>query len=217
MVCICVVFILITLGPLKGIHLGRVAAFVPAYAMAMFVCDSITSILLYVQFSLVRSRAILVIASGYLFAALILIPWILVFPGVFVPDRGLLGGMQTTSWVYFAQHAGFSLFVIAYAVLRDEAPDRRLQQGAARRAIVLSVVLTAVLVLAAAAFFIAGEALMPRVALDSVHLSPLWPYVGALVALPNVIAILVLWTAAATGARSLADGRHVSAMRSRYL
>src|SRR5512134_715052 len=94
-----VVFVLITAGPLKGIQLGRVDAFVPAYATAMFVCDSITAILLYAQFSILRSRATLVIASGYLFAALILIPWILVFPGVFAPNKGLMGGMQTTSWV----------------------------------------------------------------------------------------------------------------------
>ena len=104
----------------------RVDAFVPAYATAMFVCDSITAILLYAQFAIVRSRAILVIASGYLFAALILIPWILVFPGVFVPDKGLMGGMQSTSWIYFFQHAGFPLFVIAYALSKD---------GAARQAI----------------------------------------------------------------------------------
>ncbi len=83
---ILVVFALITVGPLKGVQLGRVDAFVPAYATAMFVCDSITAILLYAQFSILRSRAILVIASGYLFTALILIPWILVFPGVFAPS-----------------------------------------------------------------------------------------------------------------------------------
>ena len=177
---ILVAFALITFGPLKGIHLGRVAAFVPAYAAAMFVCDSITAILLYVQFSIVRSRAILVIASGYLFAALILIPWILVFPGVFVPDSGLMGGMQTTSWVYFVQHTGFPLFVIGYALLKDEEPDRRIRQDTVRTAIVVSIALTAALVLAVAFLFVAGEALLPRVTLDAVHLSPLWPYVGTL-------------------------------------
>ena len=46
---ILVVFALITVGPLKGVHLVRVDAFVPAYAAAMFVCDSITAILLYAQ------------------------------------------------------------------------------------------------------------------------------------------------------------------------
>src|SRR5262245_20831882 len=42
-----IVFVLITFGPLSGVHLRRVDAFVPAYVTAMFVCDSITAILLY--------------------------------------------------------------------------------------------------------------------------------------------------------------------------
>jgi len=84
------VFFMIT-GPLSGIRPGPIAAFLPAYLTAMFVNDSITAILLFAQFSILRSRAILVIASGYLFTALILIPYILTFPGVFVPG-GLMGG-----------------------------------------------------------------------------------------------------------------------------
>ena len=68
------VFVLITAGPLSSLRTTPIAAFVPAYATAMFVCDSITAILLFAQFSILRSRAILVIANGYLFTALILIP-----------------------------------------------------------------------------------------------------------------------------------------------
>ena len=41
---------------------------------------------------------------------------------------------------------------------------------------------------------IAGEAFLPRVVLDSLHLSPLWPYAGAPVALLSVAALVVLWT-----------------------
>ena len=119
------VFVLITAGPLSGVHLSRVDAFVPAYATALFVNDTITAILLYAQFSILRSRASLVIASGYLFSALILIPWILVFPGVFAP-KGLVGGVQSTSWLYFFQHAGFPLFVIGYALALSRCrADRR--------------------------------------------------------------------------------------------
>src|SRR5262245_21437813 len=61
-------------GPLSGIRLGAINAFVAIYATAMFVTDSITAILLYAQFSILRSRAVLVIASGYLFTALIVVP-----------------------------------------------------------------------------------------------------------------------------------------------
>ena len=42
-------------------------------------------------------------------------------------------------------------------------------------------------------FFIAGEALLPRVTLDSTRLSPVWPYVGAPVALLSIAAMVVLW------------------------
>lgn len=191
---ILVVFALITVGPLRGVHLGRVNAFVPAYATALFVCDSITAILLYAQFSILRSRATLVIASGYLFAALILIPWVLVFPGVFVPNKGLLGGMQTTSWIYFFQHAVFPLFIIGYAFLKNGNPSKRSWKGALGAQIALSVASTAALILAAAFLFIESEARLPRVTLDSIHLSPLWPYAGAPVALVSIVALLVLWT-----------------------
>ena len=158
----------------------------------MFVCDSITAILLFAQFSVLRSRAILVIATGYLFTALILIPWILTFPGVFAPT-GLLGGPQSTSWLYFAQHAGLPSFVIGYALLRDAGPAKRIWQGTMRSAIGLSVGSTVALVSVVAFICIVAEPLLPRVVTDALHLSPLWPYAGTPVALLSVAALVVLW------------------------
>jgi signal transduction histidine kinase len=191
---ILVVFALITFGPLKGVRLGRADAFVPVYATAMFVCDSITAILLYAQFAIVRSRATLVIASGYLFTALILIPFVLVFPGLFVPEQGLLGGPQSTSWVWLSWHAGFPMFVIGYALLKDEDSSRQFRRGTVPAQIALSVASTAAAVSAVGVFFIAGEALLPRVASGAVQFSPLWPYfIGAPVALANACALVVLW------------------------
>jgi hypothetical protein len=65
----------ITVGPLSTIQLGRIDAFVPAYATATFVIDSITAVLLFAQFYILRSRALLAISSGYLFTAFMVIPW----------------------------------------------------------------------------------------------------------------------------------------------
>src|SRR3979490_2767416 len=123
---------LITDGALSTIQLGRIGAFIPAYATAMFVNDSITAVLLFAQFSILRSRALLAIATGYLFTALMLIPWTLTFPGVFTPS-GLLGaGLQSTNWLYILWHAGFPLFLLAYALLKDADPAKPLWQGSAR-------------------------------------------------------------------------------------
>src|SRR5262245_20853243 len=186
-------FVLVTAGPLGRVQTTPVAAFVPAYATAMFVCDSITAILLFVQFSILRSRAVLVIACGYLFAALILVPWILAFPGVFTPGGGLIGGLQTTSWLYFSQHAGFSLFAIWYGVLKGTVSDTGVWRNATSTAIGLGVALTAGAVLAVTVVCVAGEALLPRVVLDARHLSPLWPYAGAPVAFVSLSGLVVLW------------------------
>src|ERR1700704_3788844 len=140
-----VAFFITEVGPLSTIQLGRIDAFVPAYATAMFVTDSITAVLLFAQFSILRSRALLAISNGYLFAALMVIPWMLTFPGVFTPG-GLLGaGLQSTSWLYTLWHAGFPMFVIAYALLKDAGPAKRLWRGSAGAALLFGVALTAVL------------------------------------------------------------------------
>jgi signal transduction histidine kinase len=178
---------------LSTIQVGRIDAFVPAYATAMFVTDSITAVLLFAQFSILRSRALLAISSGYLFTALMVIPWILTFPGVFTPG-GLLGaGLQSTSWLYTLWHAGFPMFVIAYALLKDADPAKRLWRGSAGAAILLSAAMTAILVCAVAFIVTAGDALLPRINLDPVHFSTLWLYIAGCLALLSVLALIVLW------------------------
>jgi signal transduction histidine kinase len=192
-VLVMLVAFFITAGPLARVQLARIDAFVPAYAIAMLVIDSITAVLLYAQFSILRSRALLAISSGYLFTALMLIPWMLTFPGVFAPS-GLLGaGLQSTVWLYTLWHAGFPAFVIAYALLKDADPTKRLWQGPVHVAILSSVAVTAGIVCAAAFLVTAGDELLPRIMLDPVHLSALWPYIGGCTALLSVLAIIVLW------------------------
>src|SRR5215468_4232027 len=90
--------VLILAGELSNIQWRRVDAFVPAYGTAMLVNDLITAVLLFNQFAIQRSRGLLAISIGYLFAALMVIPWMLTFPGVFAPG-GLLGaGLQSANW-----------------------------------------------------------------------------------------------------------------------
>jgi len=77
-------------APFADRPLPRFDAFVPFFEAIIFVTDFITSVLLFAHFSIYHSRALLALASGYLFTALIVIPHVLTFPGVFSPT-GLLG------------------------------------------------------------------------------------------------------------------------------
>jgi signal transduction histidine kinase len=183
----------ITAGPLSTTQAARIDASVPAYAAAMFVNDLIIAVLLFAQFSILRSRALLAISSGYLFTALMLVPWMLTFPGVIAPS-GLLGaGLQTAAWLYILRHAGFPMFVIAYALSKDADPGKRLWQGSAVAAILLSVAMTAAVVCAAASLVTAGDALLPPLMLDPVRFSTLWLCVAGSASLLSVLALIVLW------------------------
>jgi signal transduction histidine kinase len=183
----------ITAGPLSTIQLAPLYAFIPMYAVAFFVVDLITAVLLFAQFYILRLRALLVIAIGYLFNALIVIPWMLTFPGVFAPS-GLLGaGMQSASWLYTLWHAGFPMVVVTYALLKDRDPAKRLSQGSAGPAIVWSVAITAAVVCAVTVIVTVGHPLLPRIYLDSIRLSPLWSYVAGFLVLSGFLALIVLW------------------------
>lgn len=187
------VYVFIVSGLSSNIRLGEIAPFTPIYVTAMFVSDLVTAVLLFAQFSIVRSRATLIIASGYLFTTLILIPWFLTIPGAFAPE-GLIGGYQSTSALYLFWHAGFALLVIAYALSKDADPSRRYWRGTTRKAITQSVILTVVAVAALTFLSIEGEPLLPIVISGTRNLTPLWVwFVGAPVALTAFAALVVLW------------------------
>src|SRR3954452_5272185 len=180
---------LISAAGIQQIHLPAVDALVPLYGMAMFVTDSITAVLLFTQFSIVRSRALLVISNGYVWTALVVIPWLLSFPGVFAP-RGLLGGSSSeiTVWLYTLWHAGFPLFVIAYALLKEAHPTKRLRQFSALPAILSSVGITAVAICAATYFLVTLEDRLPTIMIDRVNFSGLWYFAAATIALLTALA-----------------------------
>src|SRR5687767_4066938 len=155
----------LVIGPLGGMQLGAIHSFVAVYTTGMFVTDSITAIILYAQVSILRSRAILVIASGYLFTAFLIVPYVLAFPGVLAPN-GVVGGLQTTAHLYLLWHCGFPLFVIGYALSKDENPSRRLSPGEVRPAIARSVAWTALAAAVLAFLCIRGIAPLPRIMVD---------------------------------------------------
>jgi PAS domain S-box-containing protein len=183
---------LLAAGPLSHIQTSRVAAFVPAYTTALVLSEGITAFLLFSQFAFFRTRALLVISSGYLFAALMAIAWFLMFPGVFVPE-GLIGGIQGRAYIYLFWHAGFPIFVIVYAFIKDADSKKRYWNGTARAGIVLSVILTVVVVSVLTVFFAVQDSALPRLELDPLRFSPLWLYFAVPMASVIILALLALW------------------------
>ncbi|CAN7275738.1 MASE4 domain-containing protein [Trinickia sp. LjRoot230] len=116
--------------PFAKVQLAKAWAFIPIYESALIISDVLTAALLIGQYNILRSRALLALASGYMLTALAAIAHMLTFPGLFAPN-GLLGaGPQTTAWLYMFWHAGFPLAVMAYARLTpDLAPSMASRTG----------------------------------------------------------------------------------------
>jgi len=104
--------------PFVQVKLAPVQAFIPVYESAVVINDTITAAMLFGQYRILRSRALMLLACAYLFTALLAFVHALTFPGIFSPG-GLLGaGTQTTASLYVFWHAGFPLFVLGYAALK---------------------------------------------------------------------------------------------------
>ena len=111
-------------APFAAMSLRHVTAFIPAYESAVVLSDLITAALLFGQFNILRSWALLVLACGYLFTASVAVMHELSFPGVFSQEGLFGGGPQTTIWLYVSWHGGFPLCVILYALLKRRASGR---------------------------------------------------------------------------------------------
>ena len=109
--------------PFAAVKLRQIDVFIPLVCTVMFLNDSITASLLLAQFSVTRSRALLVLANGYLFTAFIVVGYALLWPGAFHPT-GLFGaGWQSPGWLFIVWHVGLPATVILYALLRHKEEE----------------------------------------------------------------------------------------------
>ncbi len=178
-------------APYAARPLQRFAAFVPFLNATILVTDLITAVLLFTLFSISRSRALLVLAGGYLFTALIVIPHALTFPGAFLP-KGLLGaGPQTAAWLYIFWHLGFPTSLLLYVWLKDEEYT---VQGSLRSAIGWCTAISISLVLGLVWITTVGDPLLPRLFLNVSDLTALGFYVTYFDLFMGVVALAFLWT-----------------------
>jgi hypothetical protein len=176
-----------------GVQLPELDAFPPAYTSGISIIDFVTAFLLFAQFSILRSIALIVISSAYLYTGLMVVPWVLTFPGVFAPEGLLGGGMQTTAWLYILWHAGFPLFVIGYALLKDGDGGRTLVRVSLGTTIASSVVAVGVVVGLLTILVTSGHHLLPQVISDSMLFTRVWTIAVGCSFLLAALGVVVLW------------------------
>src|SRR5215831_19235902 len=120
---ILVAFIALTI-PFANIELAQVEPFVSVIQTVMCFADLLTAALLFAGYSVYPRRAILALASGYIFSGLFAFLQTLAFPGAYA-GLPLIGDvLNSAGWLFVFWHASFLLAVIAYVMLKDEAASR---------------------------------------------------------------------------------------------
>ncbi|OYX13072.1 MAG: hypothetical protein B7Z15_08500 [Rhizobiales bacterium 32-66-8] len=161
----------------------------PAYAAAMFVLELITAALLFALYKVQRSRALLCLASGYLFSALMVPGWALTFPSVFAAlgDPFDAFGLQTTAAIAAVRRIGFPLFVLCYALSPSPPTTSRPARGTVARSVFLVVALAGL----ATGGILANQQALPVFMRDGRIVSDLWQVVP-LVAMGLYVASLAV-------------------------
>ena len=178
--------------PFGATQLTRIDSFVPFTEAIILVTDLTTALLLFTQFSAMRSFALLVLASAYLFSGLIVIPHALAYPGAFAPN-GLLGaGLQTTPWLYIFWHLGFPVGVIGYVAFKESTYPSSAKSPAGS-AVLWSILATIGLVVALTLAVTVGEPHIPRLLTSQVQFAPLANYTTALIFVVSALALVLIW------------------------
>jgi PAS domain S-box-containing protein len=177
--------------PFAGMPLAHVPAFVASYQSALAVNDLITAVLLFSQFAMLRSWAILLLASGYLFTAAAAVAHALTFPDLFAPNGLFHAGSQTTVWLYMIWHGGFPLFVLGYALLKNDKGSRRMT-GSIGRAALASLAAVIATVVAMAWLVTGGHDWLPTLLSGGQYTSVMIGVVST-VWLLCLAALFVLW------------------------
>ena len=177
--------------PFAGMPLTPVPAFVASYQSALAINDVITAVLLFSQFAISRSRALLLLASGYMFTAAAAIVHALTFPGLFAPGGFLGAGPQTTVWLYMIWHGGFPLLVLGYSLLKAKDNGTRIQ-GSTGAAIVASVV-AVIVATAASTWVVTAQHDHLPILLGGGHYTPVMLGVVSAVWCLSLAALVALW------------------------
>src|SRR6516162_7044754 len=173
--------------PFGAIQLQRIDSFIPTAESVIIIGYFFTSVLLFGQSRIVGSRGLLLLASGYLFSALMVVAHVLTFPGAFAPF-GLLGaGLSTAAWLFIFWHLGLPISVIGYVNLIEE---KRTLTGSG---IYWSVTFVIALVCVLTWIVTAHDDALPALFVDQIHIAPLGRHATSIAFLVSVVALAVLW------------------------
>ena len=151
----------------------------------IFATNLVTAILIFSQCSITHSRALLLLASGYLFSSLIMIPNVTIAGDFSWTDFGT--SIHNRPFIYAIWHLGFGTAVICYALLKDSTPI------STQHPIGWSILIVVGSVCAITSAMVIFGNFIPQFFLDGSRLTPLAHYAAGLDLVIGISALLIMW------------------------
>lgn len=176
------------------IQLAAFPQFTTFHAGFVFLVDAITGLVLFGQFRYRRHPIYAMLGCAYLFNALVMVPFLLSFPGALKAEGGVIGGPQSAIWVWHFWHILFPALVIVSLVVEERYPNTEVPAERVTPAILAAVGIALALVAAVALAVTAFHDRLP-VLIDPARrpTMPNFVIVGGLAAVVTAAAMLLAW------------------------
>jgi signal transduction histidine kinase len=177
--------------PFASVHLRRVDPFIPVLQTVMCAVDLLTAALLFAQYSIQPLRAIIPVASGYVFSGLFAFIQTLAFPGAYSPTGVIGDGLNSAAWFFVLWHTTFPLALIVYVFTKDSGA--RLSKGSTR--LTITSTLACVLAAVAGLTWLATHATqyLPVMYLNAIEQTPFAANINLFLWAMNITAIVLVF------------------------
>ena len=179
--------------PFANVQLPRVDPFIPVLQTVMCAVDLLTAALLFAQYSIQPLRAIIPVASGYVFSGLFAFIQTLAFPGAYSPTGVIGDGLNSAAWFFVLWHTTFPLALIVYVFTKDLGAAGPPSRGS-RRVTIISI-LACVLAAVAGLTSLATHATqyLPALYLNAVAQTPFGANINLFLWAMNITAFVLLF------------------------
>ncbi|MGY3626238.1 hypothetical protein ACVWWI_003169 [Bradyrhizobium sp. USDA 3686] len=192
-VAVLLIVLAAVIAPFARIQLGQINGFVPVLQTALALAEFITAALLFAQFSIQPQRALLALASGYVFSGSFAFLQTLAFPNGYA-SAGVIGdGLNSPAWLYVLWHATFPAAIFGYGFMKDHSVGGR--PGRPATAAIIIVVGCIGAAVAGLTWIVNAKAeWLPNFYVNDVrHQTPLGNQVNLMLLLWNLTALTVLF------------------------
>lgn len=161
---LCLIYAAATLAvlPIADLPGPVIPAVTTSFGAGVLIADLCTGFLLLAQFRAVPTWSMLLLSAAYFFSGAMALLHILTFPGAWIPDKVLIGTIQSVGWLFISWVLGFPLLILAAVVAEARWKGRRIAADRVDRTAVRMLAILCGVIVSVALIALTGHDWLPH-------------------------------------------------------